>query len=419
MSEIPGSAAGLREIAGTLSARAGAVRAGRDDVLAARRCEWTGTAADAFRAWTDARASELDDLDATLRRGAAVLFQHADVLEECEARAATARTRWDDARHRLQRLDATALVDALQAGRDHRSALADAQRSADAAADALADLTGGDRADDGWWDPFGWGDDDDESEPTRKVDESLLDDASFDDALVQQGGMGDCYLLATLMGVMRTDGGDDLLRRNVRWDEGRKAYAVTLYVNGEPVEYYVDKVFDDGASDFEDGWWFFDGSTPNVASLYEAALAQHLGYADLSDGGVPAEAIELITGVPGVEYQGTSQGYTAVWDEITTAVGAGDPVVASTRENWSGDDGDWTVEATRRDADGSTRTVQVELPDNHAYSVVEVEPDGSAWVRNPWGPNHPDGGEFLLSAEDFADIFYRVSVPGSDAGSGR
>jgi hypothetical protein len=210
-------------------------------------------------------------------------------------------------------------------------------------------------------------------------------------------------MLSSIVSLLSTDGGDDFIRDHVRWDPDKNGYWVTLYKNGEPTEVFVEYVFDNGAKQNDWQWGIFGGDKPSIAALYEAALRQEYGY-DFIDGGVPAEAMEIITGHPvdtieNDEHTGLSESQV---DELRDVIDDGGQVVLSSPR-----DGEHHITVTGED--GSTR--EVEIVTTHAYAVTRIEADGSVWVRNPWGPgNSADGGgEFRVSAEDVADLFWRAA----------
>jgi hypothetical protein len=275
------------------------------------------------------------------------------------------------------------------------------QQAAATAADELRAASGEDGDARPWWDPFGWFND--AEDPDERVSDNILDDDTFDPEDVGQGGIGDCFMLSSIVSLLSTDGGDDFIRDHVRWDPDKNGYWVTLYKNGEPTEVFVEYVFDNGAKQNDWQWGIFGGDKPSIAALYEAALRQEYGY-DFIDGGVPAEAMEIITGHPvdtieNDEHTGLSESQV---DELRDVIDDGGQVVLSSPR-----DGEHHITVTGED--GSTR--EVEIVTTHAYAVTRIEADGSVWVRNPWGPgNSADGGgEFRVSAEDVADLFWRAA----------
>jgi hypothetical protein len=81
------------------------------------------------------------------------------------------------------------------------------------------------------------------------VERGILDADRFDPDENEQHGVGDCWLIGVLNGLMETSEGDQLLRDNVRWDEANGCYWVRLYDSdgrGEWIE--VDQVINGGAT---------------------------------------------------------------------------------------------------------------------------------------------------------------------------
>lgn len=366
---------------------------------------WTGLAAMAFSTHRSGLICTVEDQAFDLSSAAKILTRYAGELHQGGERIAHSRERmtlgWE--RLRAEPLDLDAYRRLFVAQSDLRLAKDALERQGDLAAAELYALIAGDQSDlfAFKWPPDGW-------PPlstleTLDLTKGILEHSAFDPADVSQGLIGDCYLLASVMALMQTDKGDQILRDNMRWDDERQGYWVTLYAEGEPVTYFVDNGQASGAT---------ENGRAGVVSIYEAALREHLTFADLDDGGSPAEALELLTGSETREYKNPPIGGWS-WDEMRNDVADGDQLVGSTRKNDT-EDADWPVEITRRDESGNLETVDKTVVGGHAYTVVRIEGDGSVWLRNPWGVgNSADGGgEFRVSAEDFDKIFYRVASTG-------
>jgi cbb3-type cytochrome oxidase subunit 3 len=343
-----------------------------------------------------------------------VLASYAAFLSGLEAKSTELHHSRTNVEARIAKnpFDALALLDIVSLGLAEHALLRRAQSAADEAAQALLALVdeevSGHRH---WWDPFGiW---DDDSVPDASVDEHTLDRTNWDPAYVQQGNIGDCYLVSTVMGYMSTSEGRAMLQNNIRWDSKAGGYWVTLYDHGKPKEYFVGKVYGQGA-DQVDGqtlWW--TNTSHNVVNLYEAAYAQMIGYDDLDDGGKPDFVMAAITGEPASHQalnRGNADGDLAYIDE---RLSSGSPVVAWTTSRST----EYVVEnATIVRPDGKVVNEDIDIvsgPDrSHAYSVERVDSDGTVWVRNPWGPgNSADGGGLIgLSAEQFESAFCELSA---------
>lgn len=374
---------------------------------------WTGEAAGTYRGHAEVITDDLTEVSAVLTGAASALWVYQAALAGADADAARARARWESARNRFLSSppDLTAIEDAFGAAAAFAGAAARAQQAAQEAASALLDLVKGKEWAQQWWDEttaslFGLL----ERQPARevRVSEGLLEYASFDPDAVAQRGIGDCYLLSSLMGFMATDAGDAMIRQNIRWDEARGGYWVTLYDDGEPQEYFVDHVFAHGVKELDPDAVRPRPDQPNIASLYEAALSQHLGYRDFDDGGWPSDAMSLITGQEATDYDHGDIARNV--EALRGDLAQGASVVAATGSAPTEEPRVMTVDV--RDDRGGIVTTQVEIVDTHAYQVVDVESDGSVWVRNPWGQgNSADQGQvYRLSPDEFSEVFWRVSA---------
>lgn len=306
-------------------------------------------------------------------------------------------------------LNIGAYLDMLRAASEHRAELAELELAATRAAAELLTLSGDPGWGDSWFDPFGWVDD--PAIPRREIDDDILEDGSFDPETIKQRHIGSCSLLSALASLMNSDRGDEWIRKNIRWDEAREGYWVTLYTDGVPVDVFVDHVYGQGAEQGSDGFWVFDGGEPGIASLYEAAVAQHIGYDDLNDGISGVTAMELLTGENGTYIEAPYPGQNETWTQVTDALERGDPVNTGTLTDIGGD-GSWDVEVQRLDSDDNLVTDQVSIRGNHAYAIVGSEPDGSVWIMNPWGPGNgaDGGGAFLVPPEVFSNLFHGVTI---------
>lgn len=183
---------------------------------------------------------------------------------------------------------------------------------------------------------------------------------------INQGEIGSCWLLAAV--ASQAEINPEQLANNIDYDEDTNEYIVTLYEDGVPVEVRVDNSFmydtENGVHSYATG----DDGQPNYASIYEKAIAEHLGddYGEVA-GGHPDEALELITGQD-TDVLSTRGDNPVTSSDIATRIENGDSVVL-----------------------GSPMFVGPNSPmvAGHAYSVVDVAEDGSVFVYNPWGEN-PD-----------------------------
>lgn len=373
----------------------------------ARRAEpelWRGKAAEAFSDSARATLPKSQHLADALLSASGTLSRYAAVQRASAANYEAAQTKFDRAAESLRRnpLDIPAALHLVQARMSAFAEIGRLQEAASIAATELQSAIDGDEDGKPWWDPFGWFSD--PEDPDERVTEDIMDDDAFDPDDVAQGSIGDCFMLSSVVSLLNTDEGDEFIRENIRWDSDKEGFWVTIYPNGEPKEVFVEHVFDNGARQDDWEWLFLSGDKPSIAALYESALRQEYGY-NFLDGGKPYVAMEIITGKPvhvieNDRYRGLSDGQM---NNVRKAIEEGGQAVISSPR-------DGHHEITVTGPDGSTR--EVEIVTSHSYSVMKVEPDGSVWVRNPWGPgNSADGGgAFLVSEEDAGRLFWRATM---------
>ncbi len=209
---------------------------------------------------------------------------------------------------------------------------------------------------------------------------------------INQGYLGDCYLLASLAELAQQN---SAAITSMITDNGNNTYGVRFYVNGTPQYVTVSNLLANGGHAFN--------SAPVLwASLVEQAYAQlqssgaltgnrYSGnsFSSIGNGGVPGYALAEITGASqitefagngsswtkysfnnGMAYQGGTTGNStaSVLATISAALAAHSDVILSSFTN-----------AT--DASGRTTLVA-----GHAMSVYGVNAStGMLQIRNPWG----------------------------------
>ena len=265
------------------------------------------------------------------------------------------------------------------------------------------------------------------------------------DVDANQRGIGDCYLLATLQGYSRTEEGQQKLRDQVRWDEGKGCFVVTLYDNGKPVDVDVDDYYSDGTKDTQ--------RRPTLMSIYERAYGKHFGFSDLDDGGNPEkDGMEVVSNADAhhVDTWG-ARGWLGIplptedhkyddreWKDIKDSVENGKPVVGLTNGDFSDDgtvnaasdtNGDGKIDTKNPgshgeapDEEGKYRLVGGDYDQDpetdkqaHAYTVVDVD-DEYVTLRNPWGINDTPndgrkaGGLIRVTREDYEKHFAHTSI---------
>ena len=210
---------------------------------------------------------------------------------------------------------------------------------------------------------------------------------------INQGDLGDCYLLASLAEVALQE---PSLIQSMITDNGNNTYGVRFFVNGTAEYVTVNASLADGGS-------IFNRATDIWASLIEKAYAQLQdsgvitgnsindgnSYSTIGNGGAPLYALEEITGASAMtefyaggstwsEYvcnasisvQSTSSGLTtaSVLATLVADLAQGNDVVLSSYTN-----------AT--DSSGKTTLVA-----SHAMSIYGYDSTtGELEIRNPWG----------------------------------
>ncbi|WP_309107096.1 C2 family cysteine protease [Arthrobacter sp.] len=221
---------------------------------------------------------------------------------------------------------------------------------------------------------------------------------------INQGQIGDCWLLAGIGSVAQTlerEGKlDEFLAGHLRpVGDPPTHWVVTLYQDGEPVEVTVEAKSTPGGVRGADG-------EPNWLSIYERAAAEHRGgsYDDI-DGGFSSDAMELMTG------KSADRDGQLDLAEIEEKLAGGRAVSVGT-EDTRDDDFDWVWE--------SEEVNRTDVVPNHAYVVVEVKTndDGEKVVvlANPWGPSggHMSGDDDLkagtleLTEDEYKENFDSV-----------
>lgn len=210
---------------------------------------------------------------------------------------------------------------------------------------------------------------------------------------INQGYLGDCYLLASLGEVASRD---PSLITSMFTDNGNGTYGVRFYLGGVARYVTVNTMLANGGTEFNRG-------TDIWASLAEKAYAQiqasglltgnsvNAGnsYSTIGNGGAPGYALAEITGVTTMtDFDASGTAWTrqvyapygatqSVTPGLTTAsvistlaadLAAGDALVLSSRTN-------------AQDSKGMTTLVA-----NHALSIYGYDSaTGSLEIRNPWG----------------------------------
>lgn len=210
---------------------------------------------------------------------------------------------------------------------------------------------------------------------------------------VNQGMLGDCYMLASLMALAMQS--PDVLEKAISGPKGDGTYDVTLYRRKgrgkrktfTPETINVSSSFIvDKASQRE--YYAHGGDTDSAGNeelwvkLIEKAYAKMHGSFDKVDGGWEEDALEILTGQEHTQhdFNGGFFGRGKMTDadlkqNILDALAAGKAVTCSTYSQ---------SKLNRVDKKESGFAAQNEVVGYHAYAVVKAD-DTSITVRNPWG----------------------------------
>jgi hypothetical protein len=210
---------------------------------------------------------------------------------------------------------------------------------------------------------------------------------------INQGYLGDCYLLSSLAEVAQQN---PSLIKSMITDNGNGTYGVRFYVNGAARYVTVNNQLANGGSIFNRG-------TNDWASLVEKAYAQlqasgvvtgnsvNYGnsFSTIGNGGAPDHALEEITGASSitdfyasgsswVRYQyNSSFGYVSSSSNLTTA-SVLSTLVADLAAGFDAVLSSWT---NAKDSSGKTTLVA-----SHAMSIYGYDAaTGNLQIRNPWG----------------------------------
>lgn len=225
------------------------------------------------------------------------------------------------------------------------------------------------------------------------ADEPLVDPSDLD-----QGMIGDCWLIASIGAIANTS--PEVIERMIRANDNG-TYSVTLYDDGDAVDVTVtpdvptvegDPLFADNPSTSDAG----DGTYELWPHLVEKAAAQYYGgYEDL-EGDWPSKALELLSGRDTHTYEDDWFGLDDVdppsVSEIDSLLDGGGAVLVSTAHD----------NRTSLYDDGT-------IVQGHAYYVQTVDPDkGTVTIVNPWGlDSYPP---ITMTSDEFEASFIRYDT---------
>jgi hypothetical protein len=213
---------------------------------------------------------------------------------------------------------------------------------------------------------------------------------------INQGGLGDCYLLSSLGAIALQN--RSVIENAIR-DNGDGTYTVTFHEPSNApfwklwaddynrVEITVSNEF---ATDANGAPAFarFGDTNELWPMIVEKAYAQWKGGYQQINGGVAGNAMEAITGQESTVVVGDMD-----LDDMAEAFEDGEAIVLSSMPS---------ADAKGPLYDNGT------LVSGHAYFVTNVdEANGRVTIHNPWGWER---GEITLTYQEYVDNFYRYST---------
>ncbi|MFT7621148.1 MAG: hypothetical protein ACI9WU_000309 [Myxococcota bacterium] len=222
---------------------------------------------------------------------------------------------------------------------------------------------------------------------------------------VQQGAIGDCYLIAGMASVVTTR--PDLVK-NMFQDHGDGTVTVTLFTDpsgkvvgpntpgatGVPIRVTTELPSINGKSTTY-------AAAPNGVlwpGLLEKAYASHMGgssYDKIGHGGYTDKAMEAITGGRS-RTKSTSYGSDAeIQGEIRKSLDDGHPLSASSQ----------STNTVKNNAELKKLMDSKQVFANHAYTIIKLE-DGLVHLYNPWGSRHPKP----LTVAEFRKLYHTVQT---------
>lgn len=449
--EILGSPGGVLEVADSWRQAGGRVggAAGLVGQAAAGTPSWQGEAASAFQESTGGLETDLGSLQTTYQGGAGVLESYAGVLRAAQDAAATLRAQassllldalGDPVKALATMAALTTIAKAaatIQTEVTHAAGTAAAALSTSGISSASSPSPDGGNSSTSYTPP--------PTTPLRKEEferiQKELGYAEHERGNTSQGYVGDCSFLATLQAYSLTYDGKRFLIDHMYYHATKKAFIVTLFDKGKPVEVEVRDYYTYG-----NGHKNADHTAvPDRFSIYERAYGIYFGDSALH--AVSAEeAMKHITGQDAEVLRTFNDGFfdfiwgeagedhkynSDQWEQMQKALEEGRPVVGGTAGgDFNG--GKWAeVDATtdtddngridETDKQGKYRIVGEEEgepgknTEGHAYTVVSID-DEYVTLKNPWGKNAytngslEEGGLIRIKRSDYEKYFTRTTI---------
>jgi hypothetical protein len=243
---------------------------------------------------------------------------------------------------------------------------------------------------------------------------------------VKQGSLGDCYLLAAMMAVAKSN--PSAIQKLIK-PRGKGIYEVSLYVSQQiktvyrrirllgrtiriPIGRKIVKVpqiitvtdsfpvGSNGKAAFAKTADLTPESEPELwVMLLEKAYAVYMGGYDKIEGGDPGKAMEILTGNSTKTFSCDTYSDKQLTNIIKYAVKHQLPITAASRTLSYEKNGKTLPNSLGIEAE------KYGIVGNHAYVVNNIS-GSSVDLRNPWGSHHISG----LSVSNFKKFFYNVQI---------
>ncbi|MGH3723155.1 MAG: C2 family cysteine protease [Mycobacterium sp.] len=262
------------------------------------------------------------------------------------------------------------------------------------------------------------------SDPNTPVAKGIMGRPVPGPETTSQGQLGDCWLMATIMGFQVSEKGrEGLSKLVVSKGDG---YDVIFGSLCGSQSVYVDKVYSSGAQEMVSPTWNDAGlgSAQSVrqglVSIIESATSQGwLGKLQMCRGSTLWLAEDLLSGGDGEYHMNTAAPWDhKMQDRLTRDADEVNKMIQNGQSVTVGTDDTSQFETTYRINGKLSPGHAVTVVGNHAYAVTAVQNDG-IWVRNPWGlGNSADhGNEFWVPKAQIEHSFndMAISTPISEA----
>ena len=245
---------------------------------------------------------------------------------------------------------------------------------------------------------------------TKKVEQEFITGAKLFENGVKssdprQNYIGDCYLMAAMSSVAAMN--PAVIQKAFK-DNHDGTFTVHLFdrKGGKLVRHDV-KIDADLPRSGTYGYVYAQGKSPKELwpALLEKAFAARVGSYRKIEGGVPALALEQITGKASTDMVMKGEGVTpdSIFAAITANLKKNKPMTAATAGDSS-----------------AAKYTNTGIYTDHTYSILGTSVDGGTKyikLRNPWGNSEPSGngaddGVFKLPLAQFVALFPDVAVNG-------